>query len=164
MAVDYSDIFQPGENGLPDLSKISVGQIFNGSVVASMQQMKMNYGIQEKPANVSEILYSVDPSTGRKVQERKATVVEDILNDGPARLRGHKKPESIRKSVSSYTEAPVNSDLPNGDPSDGDPSLLLPYDNSIPPPPPGDYSNGPAKPTGGLTGPLLEELRNLGFL
>lgn len=96
--IEGIDIFQPRENGLPDFSRISPGQIFNGSVAAAMNGMKDSdpLGLLKTKAyeGVSESTRrntTIDPNTGKRVEVRKASVVQEILGGNAASGRGHSR-------------------------------------------------------------------------
>jgi hypothetical protein len=95
--IEGIDIFAPRESGLPDFTKISPAQIFNGSVAASLNSMKDPLGIgstAKSYTGVPEspfINTSIDPRTGRRVEIRKANVVDELLDGGSAKQRGHRR-------------------------------------------------------------------------
>lgn len=168
--IDGIDIFQPRDNGLPDFTKISPTQIFNGSVAASLQSMKDRdpYGLSDQYQGETESPWkntTIDPSTGRRVEVRRARIVEELLNDGAPAARGHrpvtsrqKRPASSDYSVPSSPDEPVLPESSGAPDSslfeDGDGNILLP------PPTPEE-----AKSTSlnRLPVMLLEELKSLGY-
>lgn len=176
--IEGIDIFQPRENGLPDFTKISPAQIFNGSVAASIQGMKDSapvspeegyQGVQESPWRNT----TIDPSTGRRVEVRRARVVEDILNGSSPTDRGHRTAGASRQRSSGggdYSvpssgnpEPPLPSDgnILLDDPiSDGVPSNDGPYSPLLPPPTPEEEKK---TALGRLPVMLLEELKSLGY-
>lgn len=133
------DIFQPTASGLPDLSKISVSSIFNGSAAASLESMKSKYpdfwGDTDKD----------EDGTAVKPAPKKPTAVEQIL--GGSMARENKAASKPRRGYigGGYTVVPdmpvpeqgggipdqplgggdVTSELPDGENS-GPGNLLLP--------------------------------------
>ena len=144
------DIFEPHENGLPDFSKISVGQIFNGSVAAGMNQKLDPYGFNDKKEGVNEppSTSTIDPLTGKRVEVRRAQVVDE-MNGASAARRGHTRINAKPSGGGggySYPEDTVLPDSPTtGTP--GDASLLNVPNNDWHPPMAPDYV--PPQPVGG---------------
>lgn len=125
------DIFAPRDNGLPDFTRITPAQIFNGSVAASANSMKDPFGLSEEKgySGIPESPWkttTIDQKTGKRVEVRKATVVEELLSGGAPRKRGHTKANSGGGGYSApdYGPPPLPEDtLPNSR-SPTDPSLL----------------------------------------
>lgn len=159
--IDGIDIFSPRDSGLPDLSKLTPAQIFNGSAIASFNSMKEQHdplGLLDRnrydgTEEGTQKTTTIDPATGRRVEVRKATVVEELLNGKSARDRGHRK-LSGRDSSGSYSVmgGPVEEpELPSTSPTD--PSLL-----NVPgwhPPMAPDYVP-PQEPDGNILLPQLD--------
>lgn len=156
MAIELIDIFNQDyrQNGLPDLSKLRIGHIFNASVAARANEFEYKFAPpeQEKPKPV------YDPRTMQEVQSRKATVVEDILDGGLPRQRGVRAGGGpVRRSnTGGYSEPNYpEPDLPSEKTVGGD-SLLPP-------------AGGPPEPEKRLSpyalpDTILEELKSLGML
>jgi hypothetical protein len=112
------DIFAPRENGLPDFSKISPGQIFNGSLAASVNSAKQTDPLglldqKQDPGGERESPWkttTIDARTGRRVEVRKARVVEEVLNGKSPAARGHRK---INESYSTPDYGVPESPLPD---------------------------------------------------
>lgn len=188
--IEGIDIFEPRPNGLPDFTKISPAQIFNGSIAASLQSMKDNdpYGLNDKPVGYEgtpEAINkqtTIDSTTGKRVEVRRARVVEELLNDGAPAARGHRPVAARRRSSSGggYTvpeynvgeplpeapETPPDASLLNV-PQEWRPPMLLPeeqpegpYSPLLPPPLPEEEKKTALNR---LPVMLLEELKNLGY-
>lgn len=179
--IEGIDIFAPRESGLPDFTRISPGQIFNGSVAASLNSMKDdpfglsgkngNEGVEESPWKNT----TIDRSTGKRVEVRKAKVVEEMLSGGAARRRGHIpiNGDSYRAPDYGTPDQPV--DLPTGGQGNTGDNILL---NA--PPPDGTIVEDPSEDgtlfpgvtpeqqktisLGQLPTLILEELKNLNLL
>jgi hypothetical protein len=136
------DIFAARESGLPDLSRITPVQIFNGSAMASLESMRQRYTPEEEKKAPEPARSTVDPITGKPMEVRKTTVVEELLNGKLVKDRGHRKPVEQRpsyKTPTKYEEPPLpeeNLPVPESpyQPEEGD--ILLspegPPEESIP--------------------------------
>lgn len=177
------DIFQPTASGLPDLSKISVSTIFNGSAAASLEAMKTKYPDFWGDTDKDEKDTTVKPAP------KKPTAVEQIL--GGSMARENKAASKPRRGYigGGYTVVPdmpvpeqgggipdqplgggdVTSELPDVGGDSGPSSLLLP------PLDPADAASGPnavdvSDPVAGVDLPalwgkvstgIMDELRSL---
>lgn len=139
--IEGIDIFQPRENGLPDFTKISPAQIFNGSVAANMNQKLDPYGFNQTDSEGKPAYRGIpgefpkttlDPITVKPVEVRRAMVVQELLNGGGAVQRGHTGINGGRRSsgggghtvVGNYSDIdlPSNPALVDGQ----NPSILVP--------------------------------------
>lgn len=153
------DIFAPRDNGLPDFTRITPAQIFNGSVAASLNSMKDSdpfglsgekgfSGTPESPWKTT----TIDRRTGKRVEVRKASVVEELLNGEAPRKRGKTKANTGSSgggySAPNYNEPPPlpEDTLPNSE-SQVNPSLLEVPNNWHPPMSP-DYQPPYVQPAG----------------
>ncbi len=93
--IEGIDIFQPRQNGLPDFSKITPAQIFNGSAAAAANAMR-----ELDPDNLMDEhdkpwlrrdgrRWTKIPGTDRYEEVRKARVIPEYINGRAARDRGH---------------------------------------------------------------------------
>lgn len=181
--IEGIDIFTPRDNGLPDFTRISPAQIFNGSVAASLNAMKERdpYGLLSEKQYTGEVespwkTTTIDQRTGKRVEVRKASVVPEMLSKGPASgpaRRGH-RPVNYNDGgggvgepdLPQNPEAPLNPSLldPGWHPPMALPAQPVNYepavDGNIPLPPiePGQEKTAALRR---LPTMLLEELKNL---
>lgn len=106
------DIFRAQENGLPDVSKIPVVSIFNGSVSASLESMKT----RAAPSVFDNEADSTDDKPTRTQvvpKQKQPSVVERMLSGGLAKER-----KSVYgKSRYSGGYSVINPEMPGGTPS-----------------------------------------------
>lgn len=164
--ISLIDIFQPRDTGLPDISRISPAQIFNGSAAASLEAMKQKYDPQYDPG------YRVQ----RPVEVRRARVVEEVLNGSFAVERGHKRGSLGSRSGGYDVVEPMdslpdsgegnilNNDLNKPGPVTKDHNLF-PANQPLPPPMPGakDISENSSTPPN-LDEEPVDEFKPLDYL
>lgn len=175
------DIFRAQDSGLPDVSKIPVASIFNGSVAASMEAMK---------TRVPSVFDKEDSDTGEPTdktqvapRQKQPSTVERMLSGGLAKERRSVYGKSrysggytvvnpeLPGGTPSVPDQPlgggdVTEELPNGDTRGPSTDLLPPIG---PPVPDGETSQGQAENTtvdlpalwSSVSGKVIEELKNL---
>lgn len=162
------DIFAPRENGLPDLSKISLGQIFHGSIAQNMQRVEQKYDItptSQADTGVpesSKYNTTIDPKTGKRV-----VVPLSYLLSPAAKTDASQSVATYAASDHPYRHSPGGGGTDNSvlGPQAPPPDVLDnpgPGENTLLPPPPDNVGDKPPN-LNTLPPDVLDALKALGL-